>query len=259
VAPFRVAHLLAGRLARDLDRHGLVPPAFEVSGLGCCEIDGHDAGTWRGRPDPSAYDRAVERRRGRGAPAIASGHMMVARPPLTVRQATVLRAGLASRRFAYEGTRIARPDRYALDRAIFHRAGRGGGATILVDQSGSMSLSIDELESIVRAAGGAAVVAVYSGRGDAGELRIVARGDRRAANEHLRPYGSGNVVDLPALEWLARQPEPRLHVSDGCVTGVGDEGCVELRRTCTSLSETARITRVETASAAIEWLAERSR
>jgi hypothetical protein len=62
-----------------------------------------------------------------------------------------------------------------------------------------MSLNAEEVEQIVRSAAGAAVIAIYSGKGDVGEQRIVAQGDRRATNEHFKPFGSSNVIDLPAL------------------------------------------------------------
>jgi hypothetical protein len=117
-----------------------------------------------------------------------------------------------------------------------------------------MSITAEEVEEIVRAAGGAAVVAIYSGSGDAGELRIVARGDRRVASDQFESFGSGNVVDLPALEWLAKQPAPRLWLSDGCVTGVGDQGCDQLLERCKSVVERGRIQRVDDAAAALDAL-----
>jgi hypothetical protein len=185
---------------------------------------------------------------------IAVGRMRIARPPLTQRQPSVLRAGVVRRRCGTEGTSISRPDRLAIDRASFSRSGAGGAGTVLVDTSGSMSISPEEVEEIVRAAGGAAVVAIYSGSGDAGELRIVARGDRRVASEQFESYGSGNVVDLPALEWLAQQPAPRLWLSDGCVTGVGDQGCDQLFDRCKTVVERGRIQRVDDAAAALDAL-----
>jgi len=257
VAPFRIARQIAKDLARDLDRRGLVKKDFAVDGVGCCQIEaeGGDGGRHGGpRLGKSAYDRLMERRRHAGVDGVRVGRMKLARPPLAVRQPSVLRAGLALRRCVTEGTRIARPDRFALDRAIFHRAGRGGGGTILVDTSGSMSLTAGHVEQLVRAAGGAAVVAIYSGRGDEGELRIVARGDHRVESQFFEPFGSGNVVDLPALEWLAREPAPRLWVSDGCVTGVGDEGCQKILEACRVVQKRAGIRRVETPREAIAIL-----
>jgi hypothetical protein len=117
-----------------------------------------------------------------------------------------------------------------------------------------MSLASEDVEKLVRGAGGAAVVAIYSGCADEGELRIVARGDRRVESEFFEPFGSGNIVDLPALEWLAKQPAPRLWVSDGCVTGVGDEGCHKILEACLAVRKRARIRRFETPKEAIAML-----
>jgi len=258
VASFRVARKIARDLARDLERRGLVDKHFVVDGMGCCVVDDEgadDGDRWEGFGfGKGGYARMMERRRLAGTAGISVGHMKISRPPLAVRQASVLRAGLARRRCVTEGTRIARPDRLALDRAIFHRAGSGGGGTILVDTSGSMSLSSEDVEKLVRSAGGAAVVAIYSGRADEGELRVVARGDRRVESEFFEPFGSGNIVDLPALQWLSRQPVPRLWVSDGCVTGVGDEGCHKILEACVAVTKRAGIRRFETAKEAIAML-----
>jgi hypothetical protein len=264
VAPFRVARQIARDLARDLDRHGLLRKDLAVEGVGCCQVlvDSDASGPSAARVGRgTAYERFLKRLRatGRGAgDSVPVGTMKIARPPLTVRQRSVLRAGMSRSRCSIEGTQITRPDRLVLDRAIFSRRGRGGGGTMLVDTSGSMSLSADEVEKIVRAAGGAAVVAIYSGKGDEGELRVVARGDRRAPSEYFKPFGAGNVVDLPALEWLAKQPEPRWWISDGCVTGADDKGCEVLLAQCFDLVKRARIERVDDAEAAIAALKSKS-
>lgn len=68
-------------------------------------------------------------------------------------------------------------------------------------------------------------------------------------------FGGGNVVDLPALEWLARQHAPRIWVSDGRVTGVHDTPCPELWRRCKRVVDRARITRVKNAEEAAKRLA----
>lgn len=269
VAPFAVARQIAKDLARDLGRHGLLRKDLKVVGVGCCQIVADLVDETSGRSGRlsaagrrSAYERFLRRaraagRRGRGG--LPVGLMKIARPPLTVRQPRVLRAGLSRRRCALEGTQISRPDRYALDRAIFYRTGRTGGGTVLVDTSGSMSLSAEQVEKICHAAGGAAVVAIYSGKGDIGELRIVADGDRRATNKFFKPFGSGNVVDLPALEWLSKQPEPRLWVSDGCVTGVSDEGCGMILENCLAMVKRGRIVRVDDAKEAVKALGSTTR
>jgi hypothetical protein len=134
---------------------------------------------------------------------------------------------------------------------------RWRGGTVLIDTSGSMHLRPEDVDRLVDASRGAAVVAIYSGREREGELRIVARGGRRAAAEDLKPYGGGNVVDLPALEWLARQAEPRLWISDGGVTGEMDRGSREIRRRCARVVRQGRIERVDGAEEAARRLAAR--
>jgi hypothetical protein len=258
IAPFPVGRRIARELAQDLDRRGLVRSGFEVPSLACChgvalEEEDHGGLRLRLKGRLGAFEKMLEKRGLRGGPRPA-GRMRITNPPLSVRQPSVLRAGVSARHCGTEGTMIRRPDRLAIDRAIFARTARGGGGTVLVDLSGSMSLSVEQVEEIVRAAGGAAVVALYSGSGDAGELRIVARADRRASSEHFEPETSGNVVDLPALEWLAKQPEPRIWVSDGCVTGVGDQGCRQLLARCLEVAKRGRIERVDDADAAIARL-----
>jgi hypothetical protein len=86
------------------------------------------------------------------------------------------------------------------------------------------------------------------------DLRIVADGGRRAAAEHLTRFASDNVVDLPALEWLAKQPLPRFWISDGIVTGAGDRGSEVLKRRCVAVCQRARIRRVEKIDQAVALL-----
>ncbi|MCA9505468.1 MAG: hypothetical protein KC616_20415 [Myxococcales bacterium] len=265
VAPFRVAREAARDLARRLEQYDLLRPDHEVEGLGCCHVllDGEARDgigfelPWPDPREPEARRRAYAHRYPDGSASgegVAPGAMSIATPPLVERQPRRLHAGVRRRVATTEGTFVRRPDRFAIDRAIFVRRVRGEGGTILVDVSGSMSFGAKGLEALVRAAGGAAVVAIYSGSGDVGELRIVARGDRRVASDQLEPVGRGNIVDLPALEWLARQPEPRLWVSDGCVTGVGDSGCDRLRARCEAVAQRGRIRRVDTPDAAVRVL-----
>ena len=133
------------------------------------------------------------------------------------------------------------PLRWVVDGAIFRRRARRRSGTLLIDSSGSMSLDAAALDALLRATPPGTRVAVYSGSEDRGTLRIVAQGARRAAAEHLRTPGRGNIVDLPALEWLARQPAPRVWVTDGGVTGIGDRPSSELVARCRTLCRRAGI------------------
>jgi hypothetical protein len=221
-APFEDALRLARRLARELraarvlDFRGRAHSDFGEAEA-CCFVHGSE-----GDPDApglpfDALD-AMAPRSHRGA-----GRMTIRRVPLTV----LLRPGRGDGwgwRPSTQGGVVRYCHRWVTDKAIFRRRRRigGGGRSILVDASGSMSLDERDLDALLRATPAGGKVAMYSGREAAGELRIVASGSRRAAAPHLKPFGTGNIVDVPALEWLARQPAPRLWISDGGVTGVGD-------------------------------------
>ncbi len=247
VAPFRAGLRLARELARELrrvrllDARGLARSEFgrEIDGI---LIDGH-AG-------PAGSSAPGDRGGGRGEP----GQMHVVRAPLGVslhRSGGQAGRGAGSRR---EGSVVRHVHRWSSDRAIFRGTRRGGAATLLVDTSGSMSLTAEDVDRLLLATPRGATVAIYSGRDSVGELRIVASGTRRAAARFLEAFGPGNIVDAPALEWLARRPGPRLWISDGRVTGIGDTGSAALRRRCERICERASIERLESIAGAIEHL-----
>ncbi len=183
---------------------------------------------------------------------VASGALRIATPPLTL----ALRAGrgLAGWRASNEGSVVRYLHRWTTDRAVFRRRGGASSGTLLVDTSGSMSLEPADLEKLLRATRCGTRVAIYSGRGNEGELRVVAQGGKRAAAEHLKQFGRGNVVDVPALAWLAKQRGPRIWVSDGAVTGVGDMASKVLRARADAICARAQICRVANLDAAVGLL-----
>jgi len=154
------------------------------------------------------------------------------------------------RTFHDEGAVLAAPYRLPVDGRVFSRIKRVIGGTVLVDGSGSMQLKAQDIESILRTAP-AATVAVYSGQDKKGTLTILARNGRVATSKGLKAarYGSGNVVDGPALLWLAMQPGPRTWVSDGFVTGEGDRPSLELAIMAQQICKKAKIHRLSKASA----------
>lgn len=132
----------------------------------------------------------------------------------------------------------------ACDARVFARTRRKkGGGTLLCDNSGSMSLSTVQLEAIIKSLP-AAVVAHYSGNGDHGELRIVAKQGKMCEEDGLRAFGGYNVVDVPALEWLAKQKEPRIWMSDGWVTGIHDGLSKRCAIEAAKIIKRARIVRI---------------
>jgi hypothetical protein len=246
VAPHASGVALARRLARELRALGLLDAQGRArSTVRICCVGAHPAGEEPGRRLRAKRLRALGVGSGRGeADAIEPGRLRIEAVPLTVR----LRPGGAGNawRAAGEGSVVRYLHRWPVDRAVFRRRARGGGGTLLVDTSGSMSFAASDLDRLLLATPHGTRVAIYSGAGEAGELRVVADGHRRADAEHLKPFGTGNVVDLPALRWLSRQPAPRLWLSDGGVTGVGDSPSDALKERCREACRRARIRRVPT-------------
>jgi hypothetical protein len=64
-------------------------------------------------------------------------------------------------------------------------------------------------------------VALYSGAQTHGALRIVAERGKKADKKYITaPMGGNNLVDGPALRWLAKHKGRKLWISDGGVTGI---------------------------------------
>ena len=85
-----------------------------------------------------------------------------------------------------------------------------------------MDMSVDKLNAILEAAPGC-TIGIYSAENREGKLRILAHKGRQVEEKYVKaPSGGCNVIDYPALQWLAKQSKPRFWVCDGRVTGVGD-------------------------------------
>lgn len=151
------------------------------------------------------------------------------------------------RRFNQTGFALTAMHRYATDGKMF-RVGAGGedGGAVLIDASGSMSLSPEEIELLCVAAP-AVNVATYCGQGSKGIINVIAERTRMANAQGMRSAFYGNVIDMPALKlWLAQQPHPRVWVSDGWVLGKGDAGHPALFRECARFCRANGIVRVST-------------
>lgn len=123
------------------------------------------------------------------------------------------------------GVRIRQLHRAATDGRCFYMRRKLRGGTVLVDVSGSMGLTDYHLQQFLKRRP-AATLAAYGGTSwDSGVVAVLAMDGTMVEEGWLRGIGfaSGNVVDGPALRWLATQRRPLFWVSDGDVTGVGDE------------------------------------
>lgn len=142
------------------------------------------------------------------------------------RTETVRRRRAPARRWSDCGAVPIGWHRLPSDGTVFGVRRRARGGTILCDASGSMEYTDDDLRRIMTIAP-AATVAFYSGSAHGGYLVVAVRDGRAATLGSVRAGLEGlggNCVDLPALQWLARQPGPRYWVTDeevGCSSTVG--------------------------------------
>ncbi len=146
------------------------------------------------------------------------GVMFTHQPPLTVNLQSRLKNGRSYRPadFGYNPKYI---NRYCIDKKIFKQKVTALGGTILIDASGSMSFNGQDILEVMQQLP-AVTIAMYNGKSNTGDLRIIAKNGKRVTEKYLDEHsGYGNVVDGPALEWLGKQPARRIWVSDMAVFG----------------------------------------
>lgn len=148
------------------------------------------------------------------------------------------------------------------ERRVFDRVSRKRGGVVLVDGSGSMSLSSDDLKEIVQAAPGCRV-AVYSYESGRPNIWVVADKGQYALEDDFPSIGADNCVDLPALAWAVRQRvdhrDPVVWVSDGGVTGVGCGFTESLARQTITHNRKHKVIQVEDTAKAVELLRDLAR
>lgn len=118
--------------------------------------------------------------------------------------------------------------RWIVDRAILDSRGRRPGGTLLIDISGSMSWSREQINALLEELP-ALTVALYSSsnpKGDEGQISIVARSGRIVSSDwkSSRSHSGNNLCDGVAVSWLCKQPGPRIWLSDGAATGPASAG-----------------------------------
>lgn len=146
------------------------------------------------------------------------GKMKIVEPPRTERFPSKMRSRLWKP--SDQGVVLRYPQRYCGgDGTIFAAKGQKlGGCTVLIDASGSMQFTKEDVLQIMQLMP-AALIATYCGLAREGTLTIVAKKGRRVHETRFKGQGGGNCVDGPALDWLAKQPGPRYWVSDGEIVG----------------------------------------
>ena len=107
------------------------------------------------------------------------------------------------------------------DKRIFDKVTRGTGGVVIIDGSGSMSFTHEQIRRIVENAPGA-TVAVYTDKDHcSGGTNMWVVADKGKMVNELPDFGHGNGVDFPALEWAVqhrqRASSPIIWVTDGGV------------------------------------------
>lgn len=185
------------------------------------------------------------------------GELMIEKMPMPV----MCKGSLGKRKIASNvGLRPRRMHRLVTDpqMRIFDKTIKGTGGVVIIDGSGSMSFTKDQLRQIVENAPGA-TVAVYSdrNRGTAvPNMWIVAEKGKMVAE--LPEVGWGNGVDFPAIEWGQKQRKnsrtPMVWVTDGGVCGPHQNYFDQLAMQCIDFTKKNNIVVVPHVTEAIAQL-----
>ncbi len=157
------------------------------------------------------------------------------------------RSGYRRGRPTNSGTAMRYPSRLLTDplQRAFVRKTPGAGGVIVIDQSGSMDVTVEELEDLLSNAPDALIVGYSHLPGDSGTTAnawILAKSGRVALQ--ARAGNVGNGVDGPVLQWAVRQRHhggPVIWVTDGQVTDSHDQPCHTLSLQCALLVQRHRI------------------
>jgi len=181
------------------------------------------------------------------------GKMTIEEPPLVVSHPG--RWKTIKRRARDSGVIPVAMHRLPVDQRVFSGKARSKGhPTVLIDCSGSMGFSVANIKEMAEMFP-FAKVAVYGGSARTGLLRIIVDKCRRAQDhEIMKRPGGLNVIDGPALVWLSKQPAPRLWVSDGFVTGIGDGVCAKLVTEAAMIRKYGKIARAACIDNALDTL-----
>ena len=167
------------------------------------------------------------------------------------------------KRPAMTGKYPTRPDRLLTDpeRRIFRETVRAQGGIVVFDCSGSMGVHHDVVAHAVKQFAGATIVVYSSSRASRANAWVVARNGRMVSREEFDelPLNQGNGVDGPILRWAIRQRKQRefiMWVSDGQVTGKGDNQTEAMKVECAYLSTRHNIIGVNDCGEALQLLSD---
>ena len=121
------------------------------------------------------------------------------------------------------------------ERRIFDRRARCQGGVVLIDQSGSMQLTEDDLWRVINAAPGCVIIGYSHAPHSVETPNIWVLADRGAVTDKVPPGNGGNGVDGPALEFALKKRKNResmIWICDGHVTDGSDQYESDLTEEC---------------------------
>jgi hypothetical protein len=147
------------------------------------------------------------------------------------------------------------------EKRIFDKTSHGLGGVVVIDASGSMSLSQDDVRLLVEASPGATVIAYsYSGEENPNAWVLA---DKGRMVDTLPRMGNGNAVDFPAIEWAVKKKQrsnsPVIWVTDGGVCGPHQGYSERLAMQCINFSLKNRIIVLPNVQVAISELTKMQR
>ena len=179
------------------------------------------------------------------------GKMTTYTPELNVNLQGKIKGGREYRPMDY-GVNPKYMNRWCIDRKVFKQRQRTYGGTILIDASGSMSFSGEDILEIMQMLPAVKIAMYNSSHNDEtgwqsnrGSLRIIGDKGKRVQQDYLdRWSGYGNLVDGPALRWLSKQAPTRIWVSDMYVFGADNTSSANLLKECTQIMRKSGIQRL---------------
>tara|TARA_B100000029_G_scaffold401515_2_gene400688 strand:+ start:649 stop:2160 length:1512 start_codon:yes stop_codon:yes gene_type:complete len=178
------------------------------------------------------------------------GKMDIYTPELNVNLQGKIKGGREYRPMDY-GVNPKYMNRWCIDKKVFKQRQRVYGGTILIDASGSMSFTGDDILQIMQMLP-AVKIAMYNSSNnkehysyDTGSLRIIGDKGKRVKQDYLDKWsGGGNLVDGPALRWLSKQAPKRIWVSDMYVFGKDNTSSANLLKECKQIMNQSGIVRL---------------
>lgn len=172
---------------------------------------------------------------------------------------------IGTRRMATDtGKTVRNPSRALTDpsRRVFSRRTTARSALVVLDMSGSMNYSTDDLDQLLENVRGAVVVGYSANDDESPNFYLLAKDGHRVSE--IPDVCGGNGNDGPAFTHAVKKyrktpTTPVVWVSDGAITGRGDYSTRDLARDMVRRLQSAKATHVENIEEALDIFAHLAR